>query len=155
MKSKYIDKFAAGAAEYLEPGEEVRAALIAQARGRSQRITAAGTSFAVSEMGARKQQRSIAAADEAGLVIDNPMALVLTSQRLLTFKISTPILGRGGQIKALLGDLPLDAVDSLEVKRAGLGRKITITIAGTAVDLEAAAGADELAAAFAGARSTG
>jgi hypothetical protein len=103
---------------------------------------------------ARKQQRSIAAADEAGLVIDNPMALVLTSQRLLTFKISTPILGHGGQIRALLGGLPLDAVDSLEVKRAGLGRKITITIAGTAVDLEAAAGADELAAAFEGARTT-
>jgi hypothetical protein len=42
----------------------VRAALIAQARGRSQRIIAAGASFAVSELGARKQQWSIAAAGE-------------------------------------------------------------------------------------------
>lgn len=153
MKSKYTEKFAAAAGEHLEPGERVLTALIAQARGRSQRVTAAGSSLAASEMGARKQQASMAAADTAGLAIDNPMALVLTDRRLLTFKISAPILGRGGNVKALLGGVPLDRVDGLEVKRVGLGRRITVTVEGIAVDLEAAAGADELSDAFAAARN--
>ncbi|MEA2123688.1 MAG: hypothetical protein QOI80_470 [Solirubrobacteraceae bacterium] len=147
MKSKYTEKFKTGAAPYLEPGEEVLTAFIAQAKGRTQAV-ASGTNLIAKELGSRKMGKVADAAQDAGLVVGNPMALAISNQRILTFKISTPILGRGGDIKELLSAVPLHAVQDVTVKRFGMAKRITITINNSEVQLESAAGADEFLAAY-------
>jgi hypothetical protein len=146
VKSRYEEKFKQGAAPFLDADEEVLSAFIAQPKGRGQAMSGGG--MIASELGARKARKARAAADEAGLVIDAPMALAVTQRRLLTLKISSPVLGRGGEVKELLSAVPLDEVDSIEVRRFGLGKRITVTVRGVAVELEGAAGANELADAF-------
>jgi hypothetical protein len=150
VKSKYENKFKAGAMPHLERGEEVLSAFIAQPRGRSQ--TVAGGGAVVAEIGARKQRKARAAADDAGLVLDAPMVLAVTNRRLLTLKISAPILGRGGEVKELLSAVPLADVDGVEVKRFGLGKRITVTVRGVAVPLEGSVGANEFLEVFEHAR---
>jgi hypothetical protein len=146
MKSKYVEKFKAGAAPYLEAGEEVQTAFIAQAKGRTQ--ATASPNLIARELGNRKMAQSTEGAEEAGLVVGNPMALAITNQRVMTFKISTPILGRGGDIKELLSAVPVAAVDDVQVKRFGMAKRITLTVSGTEIQLESAAGADEFLEAY-------
>src|SRR4051812_46416969 len=146
MKSKYTEKFKAGAAPYLEPGEEVQTAFIAQAKGRTQAVASPG--LVARELGHRAMAKSTEGAADAGFVVGNPMALAITNQRVMTFKISTPILGRGGDIKELLSGVPLAAIDDVQVKRVGMAKRITITTGGAEIQLEAAAGADEFLEAY-------
>jgi hypothetical protein len=146
MKSKYVEKFKAGAVPYLEPGEELQTAFIAQPKGRT--LAAAGGGLVTNELGARKMGQAHEAAGEAGLVLGSPMALAISNQRILTFKISTPILGRGGDIKELLSAVPLHAVQDVQVKRFGMAKRINITVNNAEVQLESAAGADEFLAAY-------
>src|SRR4051812_1363223 len=146
MKSKYVEKFKAGAAPYLEAGETVQTAFIAQAKGRTQAM--ASPNLVARELGSRTMGKSTEGAEAAGLVVGNPMALAITDQRIMTFKISTPILGRGGDVKELLSAVPLGAVDDVQVKRFGMAKRITITVQGTEVQLESAAGADEFLEAY-------
>jgi hypothetical protein len=146
MKSKYAEKFKTGAAPFLDDGEEVLSACIAQPKGRTR--AAAGGGGVVREMGLRQQRANAAAGEEAGLITAAPMALALTNKRLATFKISTPVLGRGGDVKELLSAIPLADVEAFEVKRVGLGQRITVTVAGIVVELEAAAGGKEVHEAY-------
>jgi hypothetical protein len=146
VKSKYVEKFKAGAAPYLEPVEEVLTAFIAQAKGRT--LARAGGGLITNELGARKMGGVADAAEEAGLVVGNPMALAISNQRILTFKISTPILGRGGEIKELLSAVPLHHVQDVTVKRFGMAKRINITVNNSEVQLESAAGADEFLEAY-------
>jgi hypothetical protein len=143
MKSKYTEKFKAGAAQYLEPGEEVQTAFIAQAKGRTQAV-ASGTNLIAKELGNRKVGQVAGAAAEAGLVVGNPMALAISNQRILTFKIGTPLpFGKGGDIKEFLSAVPLHRIQDVTVKRFGMAKRITITANNAEVQLESAAGADE------------
>lgn len=147
MKSKYVDKFKAGAGPYLEPGEEVVSACIAQPKGRTR--AAAGGGGVVREMGLREQRASEAAGEEAGLQTAAPMALAVTNRRLATFKIGTPLpLGRGGDVKELLSAVPLTEVEAFEVKRVGMGQRLNVTVNGVVIALEAAAGGKELHEAY-------
>jgi hypothetical protein len=146
MKSKYVEKFKAGAAPYLEAGEEVQTAFIAQPKGRT--LATAGGGAIGRGIGQHQMGKEHAAAGEAGLVLGSPMALAISNQRILTFKISTPILGRGGDIKELLSAVPLHEVQDVQVKRFGMAKRITITINNAEVQLESAAGADEFLAAY-------
>jgi hypothetical protein len=110
------------------------------------------TGLAGSMIGGRKVGQQRRAADEAGLELASPMALTLTDQRLLIFKVSPPIaLGKGGDVKDLVSEAPLTDVDSVEMKRLLVGKVVTVTVRGTAFKLEVGAGenvsglADELA----------
>ncbi len=145
MKSRYEDKFKTGAEPYLEPGEEVLTAFIAQARGRGQAMSG---NLVAGELGARQARKARAGAEAAGLVIEYPMAIAVTNQRLLTLKITTPVLGRGGEVTELLSAVGLRDVDSVHVRRFGLGKRITITVNGANVELEGNVGANEFAEAF-------
>jgi hypothetical protein len=71
------------------------------------------------------------------------MALAVTGQRVLTLGIGSPVgLGIGGEVKELVGAVPLADVDSIEVKRLAIGKVVTVTVRGVPVKLEANALAD-------------
>ena len=111
-----------GAAPYLEPGEEVLAAIVARPRGWTQSNASPGggaVAGAIGGMlGGKKQQENLGAAEESGFEIASPMALAVTNRRLLSLKISNPVgLGIGGDVKELVSAAPLGEVDSIELKR--------------------------------------
>jgi hypothetical protein len=150
MRSAQERKIAEGAAPHLDPGEEILAAIVAAPRGHTQ--TVAGSMH----LGAAQQGRAHGAAGEAGISLEAPMALAVTQRRLLTLRIGTPIgLGIGGKVKDLMSAVPLSEVDSIEVRRLLLGKKITLTVRGVPIALEAnaAANAAGLAEAFAAAKA--
>jgi len=135
--SSYEDKIKQQAGSYLKPGERVLAAFIARPRGAMQ----ARTGLAGSLVGGRKVGQQRRAAEEAGLTLASPMALTLTDQRLLVFKVSPPIaLGKGGDVKDLVSEAPLTDVDSIDAKRLLVGKVVTVTVRGAAFKLEVGAG---------------
>src|SRR5215213_7374949 len=124
-------KFAEGARQYLEEGEEIRVACIAQAKGYT-KLMVSGL-----DLGRREVGRASAAAEAGEVKVANPMAVVLTDRRLLTLRISMPIgLGIGGSVKELLTALPLSEVDSITVKKIALRQNVTITVRGVEIPLE-------------------
>jgi hypothetical protein len=136
-----------GAAPFLEPGEEVLAAMVARPRGWTQSNASAGGGAVAGVvggmMGGKKQQANIGAAEESGFEITSPMALAVTNKRLLSLKISSPVgLGIGGDVKELVSAAPLGAVDSIELKRLAVGKTVTVTVRGTPFVLEVGAGAN-------------
>jgi hypothetical protein len=135
--SSYEDKIKQQAGSYLKPGERVLAAFIARPRGAMQ----ARTGLAGSIVGGRKVGQQRRAAEEAGLKLVSPMALTLTDQRLLVFKVSPPIaLGKGGDVKDLVSEAPLPDVESIDAKRLLVGKVVTVTVRGAAFKLEVGAG---------------
>jgi hypothetical protein len=76
------------------------------------------------------------------------MALAVTPRRVLTLKISSPFLGRGGEVKELLSAVPIESVDAVNVRRFGLAKRITVTVNGRNVELEGNVGATEFGEAF-------
>jgi hypothetical protein len=140
-------KIKEGAAPYLEPGEEVLAAMVARPRGWTQSSASPGGGAAAGliggAIGGKKQQQNVAAAEESGFEITSPMALAVTDRRLICFKISNPVgLGIGGDVKELVSAAPLGEVDSIEVKRLAVGKTVTVTVRGTPFVLEVGAGAN-------------
>jgi len=145
VASKQEQKLMSGAEPYLESGERVLGAVVAQARGRTQAI--AGNSG----IGGRQVGKVLDASEQAGLKIDNPMGVVITDRRLMTLKIGAPIgLGLGGAVKDFLSAVPLAEVENVETKRAGLAKLLLLTVHGSQIKLEAnaAANTDSIAAAF-------
>ena len=136
-----------GAAPFLEPGEEVLAAMVARPRGWTQSTASPGGGAVAGVvggmMGGKKQQNNIGAAEESGFEIASPMALAVTNKRLLSLKISNPVgLGIGGDVKELVSSAPLGDVDSIELKRLAVGKTVTVTVRGTPFVLEVGAGAN-------------
>lgn len=145
MKSLHERKIKEGAKPLLDDGEEVLAAFVARPRGWTQ--ATAGSMH----LGARQQGAAYAAGEAAQLPLASPMALALTGRRLLSIKIGSPIgMGIGGNVKELVGAVPISGVDSIEVKRLALGQVVTLTVAGAPIKLEAnaLAGAKRLAEEF-------
>ena len=74
-----------------------------------------------------------------------------TDQRLLTLRTGTPIgMGLGGGIKSLLSAVPVTDIESIETSRAGMAKRVALTVSGITINLESNAGAstDEFKAAF-------
>jgi hypothetical protein len=149
MRMGRDDNLFVGAHEFVVGDEEVVAACIANPKGWGQ-MMASGGNFIAREIAARKQRKSRAAATEAGLAIDAPMGLVLTSRRLLTLKVKQTAMGKTSSIEGLIGQVELERVSAITVKRFGLGKRITVNIEGREAPLEGNAGASELGDAFAG-----
>jgi len=138
--SSYEDKIKEQARQYLQPGERVLAALIARPRGATMSSTG---NLAGNVIGGRKVAQQRRAAEDAGLKLTSPMALVMTDQRLLVVKISAVVaMGKGGDVKELVSAVPLANVDSIEIKRLLVGKVVTVTVQGTPVKLEAGATGD-------------
>ncbi len=154
MPKSYEDKIKQQAQAYLDAGEHVTAAFIAQPRGAT---TANMGGLGPASIGRRKIGQQKRGAEQAGLEMANPMALALTETRLLVLRISRPIaLGKGGDVKELVSAAPLSEVDSIEIKRLLAGKTVIVTVRGTAIKLEAGSGANAtgLADQFARAKTT-
>jgi hypothetical protein len=94
---------------------------------------------------------AIAAGANAGLTLASPMALLVTTRRVIVLKIGSPIgLGIGGVVEELVSSLPISTVDEISVSRLLLGKVITVIVAGEEIKLEvnAAAYAGGIAGAF-------
>jgi hypothetical protein len=145
VKSKQEKKVKDEMGPFLEEGEEVRAVLIARPRGWTQ--STAGSQ----ELGGRQQQKAHGGAEEAGIQLASPGAIVLTQKRLLTVQTGEALgMGKGGSVKEVLSAVPITDVDSIKVRRLLLGYVVTLTVQGSEFKLEAnaAAGAKPLAAAL-------
>ena len=87
-------------------------------------------------VGGERKASARRAADAAGILLASPMALVLTSERLVTVRI-----GGRGVAKELLNAFPLGDVGSMQVKRVGFGASVTLQLAGVPISLESRVGA--------------
>jgi hypothetical protein len=108
--SKHEDAIREGARELLEPGEEIRSALIVSPRGSN---TALAGGVAAGEIGARWSNKNRGAAEDADLVVKRSCGLALTDRRLLTLDVGISMMGAIKDVKALLSELPLDRVDAM------------------------------------------
>lgn len=132
MADKTDANLRAGCGQYLEPGEQIIATLIASVRGHQQAM-AGGVAGLV---GGERKAAARRAVDAAGIELASPMGLVLTSTRLITVKTG----GRGAP-KELLNAFPLSDIGSMQVKRVGLGASVTLELSGVPVRLESRVGA--------------
>lgn len=140
MPTSYENKIAQQAAPHLEDGEQVLSVIIARPRGSG---VARSAGVAGQAIGGRKLRAQKAAAQDAGLRLVSPMALVLTNRRLMVFSISAVVaFGKGGDVKELVSQVPLSDVDSIERKRLIAGSVVVLTVSGTSFKLEAGAGSD-------------
>ena len=134
---KAEEKVREGAKPFLEEGEEVLAAFVARPRGWTQQHAG------VRGLGASQAAKAAAGAEAGGFQLASPMALAITERRLLSFALgATPGMGMGGEVKELAGEAPLDAVDSIEIKRLLLGKVVKVTVRGHEFKLESGAGAN-------------
>src|SRR3954469_22252825 len=101
--AKAEKKIKEGAAQFLEPGEEVIAAFVARPRGWTQSSASPGGG-AVAGMiggaiGGRQQHQATAGAQDAGFQLASPMALAITPRRLVSLKVTAPVgLGIGMKV---------------------------------------------------------
>ena len=138
-------KIKEGATAFLEPGEEILAAVVARPRGWTQQSASPGGGVVAGmvggAIGGKKQKENIDAAQESGFELASPMALAVTPQRLLSLKVTAPVgLGIGMKVEALVSAVPLSDVDSIEVKRLAAGKTVTVTVRGNPFVLEVGAG---------------
>ena len=104
-----------------------------------------------SAIGGRKQQQARGGAEEAGIQLASPGAIVLTQRRLLTVQTGEALgMGKGGSVKEILSAVPITDVDSIKVRRLLLGYVVTLKVQGSEFKLEAnaAAGAKPMAEAL-------
>ena len=145
--ARFETKIKDGAAPFLEPGEEVLAAIVARPRGWTQSNASAGggalAGMVGGAIGNKKQAQHVDAAEAAGFELASPMALAVTPRRLVSLDIAAPIgMGIGGKVKGLVSAVPLSDVDSIEVKRLAVGKTVTVTINDVPFVLEVGAGAN-------------
>ena len=137
MKSKQEAKVREEARQFLDPGEEVVAAIVARPRGWTQAM--AGSLH----LGSRQQGGARAGAEAAGVELASPMAVAITQTRLLTLELGATVgMGAGGSVKRVMTSVPLAEVDSIEIKRLALGKIVKLTIRGNEFKLEVNAAAD-------------
>ena len=137
MKSKQEEKVKEGAQQYLEEGEQIAAAVVARPRGWTQQH--AGSML----LGGKQQAASHAGAEDAGVKLASPMAVVITDRRLLTLELGAVVgMGAGGAVKELLSSVPIADVDSIELKRLLVGKVIKLRISGSEIKLEVNGAAD-------------
>src|SRR4051794_950920 len=129
MATSYEDKIKEQATPYLNEGERVLAAMVAQPRGGT---AAKMGGVAVPAIGHMRAGKEVKAGEATGLDLTSPMALALTDQRLVVLGISQPIaMGKGADVKELYSSVPLGSVDSIQVKRLLVGKTVTVTVGGT------------------------
>jgi hypothetical protein len=129
------------ARELIDPDEEILASVVAQPRGTG--VARSGANLGAQAIGSAWARRSRSSAESAGLDLTTPMALALTQRRLIVFGLETSALGKPKAVKELHSSEPLEAVESISVKRLLVGKTMKITMrSGGEVKLEIGAGQD-------------
>lgn len=107
------------------------------------------------EIGSRWAGKQRKGADSVGITLGNPGAVAVTPTSLVTMQVGVSMGGQIKSIKEVLSTVPLDDVDSIEVKRMGLAGVMEITAGGASFKLEGKVNdMRELAAAFDRAKAT-
>ena len=129
---------------YLQAGEELLAAVMAQAAGANAQLMAhaVGTPVSASRAGVRTaaaHEHAQAVAAQAGIGLDRRMVLAVTSERLLVFKAGGAFTVK---VRALVGEAPIEDVDAIDVARHGSLqlKAVTLRVAGAAIGVETARG---------------
>jgi hypothetical protein len=147
--SKHQEQIIAAAQGKLD--EEILGAAWGKPRGAT--TAAAGAGVIASEIGARWAGKHKKGAEAAGIEIGNPGAVAITPSSLVTMKVKVSAMGAIKEVTDILSVVPLDEVDSLEVKRMGLSGVMEISAGGGSFKLEGKAGdMKELAEVFARAK---
>jgi len=134
---KAEEKIREGAKPFLQEGEEVLAGFVARPRGWTQQ------NAGVRGVGTSQAAKAAAGAEAGGFELASPMALAITDRRLLSLGLgATAGMGMGGDVKTLVSEAPLEAVDSIETKRLLMGKVVKVTIRGHEFKLEVGAGAN-------------
>ena len=134
---KAEEKIRAGVKPFLQEGEGFLAGFVARPRGWTQQ------NAGVRGLGSSQAAKAKAGAEAGGFELASPMALAITDRRLLSLGLgATPGMGMGGEVKELVSEAPLDAVDSIEIKRLLMGKVVKVTVRGSEFKLEAGAGAN-------------
>jgi hypothetical protein len=111
--SKHEDSIKEGARGFLDPGEEIVAALVVSPRGSS---TAMAGGVGPGEIGARWAGKNRGAAEDVGLVVNRNSGLALTNQRLITLDLGISLTGGIKEVKDMLSEVPLDRIDEIKSK---------------------------------------
>jgi hypothetical protein len=148
--SKHQEQIIAAAKGKLD--EEILGAAWGKPRGAT--TAAAGGGVIVGEIGARWTGEQRKGAEAAGIEIGNPGAVAITATSLVTMKVKVSAMGAITEIVDVLSVVPLEEVDSLEVRRMGLTGVMAIVARGGSFKLEGKPGdMKELADVFARAKA--
>ena len=143
--ARYETKIKEGAAPFLEDGEEVVAAVMARPRGWAASASPGGglvAGMVGGAMGGKKQEKQVAAAEDAGFELASPMALAVTQRRLLSLKVGALIgMGMGGKVEGTRSAAP-SARSTRSTWRLAAGKTITVTVGSVPFVLEVGAGAN-------------
>jgi hypothetical protein len=120
--SKHQEQIIAAAGGKLD--EEILGAAWGKPRG--SQTAAAGAGVIVAEIGARWTGKQRKGAEAAGITLGNPGAVAVTPTSLVTMKVKVSAMGAIKEVTEVLSVVPLEDVDSLEVKRLGLTGVMTI-----------------------------
>ena len=129
--SKHQEQIIAAAKGKID--EEILGAAWGKPRGAT---TAAVGGGVAGEIGARWTGKHHQGAAEAGIEIGNPGAVAITPTSLVTMKVKVSAMGAIKEIADVLSVVPLEEVDSLEVKRMGLTGVMEISARGGSFKLE-------------------
>ena len=135
------------AQQFLESDEHLLAAFQAQPRGTGVARAPASGALAQAATGAIGKKWAKGSRDEAGragLELTSPMVLGLSERRLLVLTGKKKSLGTGKimEIDELVSSVPLEEVDSIEVKRLLVGKTVRVRMNGAEVKLEVPPGND-------------
>ena len=114
--SKHQEQIIAAARGKLD--EEILGAAWGKPRGAT--TAAAGGGLIASEIGARWAGKQRKGAEAAQIAIGNPGAVAITATSLVTMKVKVSAMGAIKEVTEVLSVVPLEAVDSIQVKRMGL-----------------------------------
>jgi hypothetical protein len=135
------------AERFLDTDEHLLAAFQAQPRGTGVARAPVGgviPQAATAAIGKKWVKGSRDGAAAAGLELVSPMVLGLSERRLLVLTGKKKSLGTGKimEIDELISSVPLDEVNSIEVKRLLVGKSVRIGMSGGEVKLEVPPGND-------------
>ena len=136
-------------AELVPPGERVLAAVAVQPKGSGTGMALGGIAGAVIAGRGSKETREASA--NTGVEVSRFAALAVTNQRVLVLKMNA----MGNKASAITGELPVSAVEAIEVSKSMLRKQIVLRTSGGNFDFEAhkATPAEDLQEALAAARA--
>jgi hypothetical protein len=142
---------------HLHPSEQLLAAVLAQNAGANAAMMVSALRGPVAtakafDAAGRRHADAVAAAEPVGLEVDRRMVIAVTTERLLVFRSGGAFTVKA---KQLLAEVPIGAVDGIDVERDGqLTKSVTLGVRGAAIVVETARGQqpEELARALERAR---
>lgn len=129
--SKSEEKLVDLAAPFLRYGEHARAAVYAAPYGWPQgasRSGNAGAMLVLEMLNKKKKRQTLEAAASVGFHLKSPVGLILTDSRVMCVELGS---GLRTKVLGLLGEAPLHEVTLDQVKRRGLGKRLSVTVTGT------------------------